>query len=379
MEDNQAVKKICIDARFYRRSTAGVGRYTRGLIHHLQKIDTTNNYTVILTPADAKEWPEEANIPNWDVKVLDVPHFSFEEQTDLLDFLETNDFDLVHFTQFNHPIRYSKPFVVTIHDLILHMWPSRPIWHPRTWAYRYVMRHAASAAKRVIAPSHATKHDIIKFLHANEDKIDVIVEAVEDTFKPEKDTTKFDALQKKYGITKPFLYYLNAWRPHKGLPELVEAYLTVKQTHDIQIIIGGKPDPAFPNVVGSVDAAKAQSNDIITPGFIPDDDAIVLMSMAEAFVVPTHYEGFGIPPLEAMQSGCPVIVADSPGVNEVVGDAGLTYKTGDAKALAKTIDTYLTTPKLKAELRDRGFKQAKKFSYIKMAEETLELYQKAMQ
>lgn len=373
-----APKRICIDARFYRKSTAGVGRYTRGLIHHLQQVDTTNQYTVILTPADFAEWPKDTTPPNWHVEVLDIPHYSLAEQTKLLRYLNSQHFDLVHFTMFNHPIAYRKPFVVTIHDLTMTIFPLRPLWHPRTWAYRFVMWHAARAAKRVIAPSQATAHDVHAMLGVPKEKIVVTFEAVEAEFKPVTDAKRLAAVKKKFGITKPFIFFLNAWRPHKGLPELVAAFQTVKQSHDIQLLAGGKPNPSFPEVIAAVDAGKQATGEVIAPGFVSDDDMIALYSMATVFVFPSHYEGFGIPALEALACGCPTIAARNSSIPEAVGEAGIFFKTGDAADLARAIKMVISNPKLQAELKQKGLAQAKKFSLLKMATETRAAYDAAL-
>lgn len=370
--------RICIDARFYRRSTAGVGRYTRGLIHHLQTVDKENDYTVILTPADFAEWPKESTPRNWRVEVLDIVHYSKAEQTTLLQYLNKENFDLVHFTMFNHPIGYRRPYVVTIHDLTMSLFPLRPLWHPRTWAYRYVMWHAAKAARHVIVPSECTKRDVHTYLGTPNEKITVTYEAVEPEFVPQKDEKHFAALREKLGITKPFIFFVNAWRPHKGLPELIEAFLTVKKTHDIQLLVAGKPNLSFPTVIEAVEQGKSQSPDIITPGFISDEDMISLYSMAHTFVFPSHYEGFGLGALEAITCGCPTIAAKSSSLPEVLGDAGVFYPTGDSEALAQAIDNVLTDNAFHSQLKEKGIAQAKKFSFDKMAQETRTVYQELL-
>jgi glycosyltransferase involved in cell wall biosynthesis len=367
-------KRICIDARFYRKSTAGVGRYTRGLIHHLQKQPSSHQYTVILTPEDYAEWPKDKKYKNWATKVLNIPIYSRPEQVDLLSYLSKEQFDLVHFTMFNHPLRYKGEFVVTIHDLTMSLFPLRPRWHYRTWAYRYVMWHAAQASAKVIVPSQATAKDITTQLKIPKDKITVTYEAVEPEFQPEKDQTRFNQLRKKYGIMKPFLFFVNTWRPHKGLPDLIQAYETVKSKHDIQLLISGKPNPSFPQVIQAVEEAKHHIGDILTPGFIPDRDIISLYSMAKAFVFPSHYEGFGLGALEAITCGCPTISAKNSSLLEVLGDAALFYETGNIRELAKSIDQVITDEKLRDELKKKGFERAKKFSFDTMALETLAVY-----
>ncbi len=367
-------RRICLDARFYRASTAGVGRYTRGLIHALQKIDRVNHYTVILTPADYAEWPKTAMPANWRVKILNIVHYSLGEQTRLLKYLNDEKFDLVHFTMFNHPIAYRRPYVVTIHDLIMHYYPPRALWHPRTWLYRFVMWQAAHGARAIIAPSQSSRRDVAKMLHVAADKIVVTPEAVEPEFRPVADARRFAKIKKNLGLTKPFLFYMNAWRAHKGIPEMIDAFLAIKSTHDVQLLIAGKPNPAFPAIVAAVQRGQGRSKDILTPGFISDEDAIALYSMAAAFVVPTHYEGFGLPPLEAMACGCPVVSARNSSLPEVLGDAAIFFRTGDVADLSRALDLVLSDPQIQRRLRRLGLAQAQRFSFAQMAQETLSVY-----
>ncbi len=369
------MSRIAIDARFYRKSTAGVGRYTRGLIHHLQGLDQSHHYTVILTPDDFKEWPKEPALPNWEVKVLDIVHYTKGEQTKLLRYLNEQKFDLVHFTMFNHPLLYKGKFVVTIHDLTMTLFPLRPVWHPRTWAYRYTMQHAASAAKKIIVPSLSTKNDVHRLLGAAEDKIVLTYEAVEPEFQPQPDLQKRADTEQKFGITKPFVFFVNAWRPHKGLPELVAAFLKAKEEIDIQLVVAGKPNASFPDVIEAVEGAKKKTPDVITPGFIDDADMITLYSAASAFAFSSHYEGFGLGALEALACGAPTISADNSSLPEVVGDAAILYPTGDIEALAQAIVRLTKDPALQEEFRQKGIARAKAFSFDKMAQETLAVYQ----
>lgn len=371
-------KRICIDARFYRKATAGVGRYTRGFIHALQKIDKVNDYTVILTPTDYAEWPKETTPPNWQVKVMDIVHYSFAEQTQLLTYLNQEKFDLVYFTMFNHPLFYRGKRMVMIHDLIMHFYPPRPLWHPRTWAYRYMMHHAAHWSEKIINNSENTKRDVIKFLHVPEEKCVVALLAVEPEFKPQHNEKHFAELREKYGLTKPFIFFVNAWRPHKGLPELVKAFLSIKKDHDVQLLVAGQPNKSFPDVETSVRNAQKETRDIITPGFISDEDMVTLYSMAELYVNPTHYEGFGLGILEAMSCGCPVVTADNSCLPEVAGDAACYFKTKDTDDLARAIRDMLDDPQLRKDLRQKGFEQAKKFSYEKTAEETRAVFEEIL-
>lgn len=372
--------RICIDARFYRRRTAGLGRYTRPLLWALLQQHAPYDVTVLLTPADKKEWKEDVkDVPaNWQIKVLDIPHFSITEQTELLKYLNAEKFDLVHFLHFNHPTRYKGRFVTTIHDLNFFYYPPKPVWHPAMFAFRHAMKHAVTASQLLITDCEYTCDDIVKYYPIKRDKCVPILLAIEPRTRPEPSEKRREELRQKYAITKPFLFFVNSWRPHKGLPELLDAFLKIKPEHDVQILVAGKPVPQFPQVITAVDTAKKQSVDILTPGFISDEDMLDLYTMAAAYINPSHFEGFGLGPLDAMTYGAPVITAKNTSIPEVVGDAGLYYGTGNASDLAERITTLLNDSKLAEELRAKGLKQAKKFSFEKMATETLAVYHRVL-
>ncbi len=370
-------KRIAIDARFYRHSTAGVGRYTRGLIHHLLAHDPANHYTIILTPADYAEWPKDKQPKNCDVKILDIVHYSRGEQLELLHYLNEQKFDLVHFAMFNHPLLYKGKFVVTIHDLTMTLFPLRPLWHPRTWAYRFVMWHAAQAAQHIIVPSQATKSDVHRMLHVPTKKITITLEAVEPEFVPQHDSKRFTELRQKFGITKPFLFFVNAWRPHKGLPDLVQAFMELNDPN-LQLVISGKPNASFPNVATAVHDAQNKNPNVLTPGFISDEDMVSLYSMATAFVFPSHYEGFGLGAIEAISCGCPTLVARNSSLPEATGDAALFFDTGNIKQLKEAITKVTSDAKLRQDMRHKGLEHAKNFSFDTMAQETLAVYQQVL-
>lgn len=374
------VKRICIDGRLYLRRHAGVGRYTRPLLWALLQQDVPYDVTILLTPADKKEWDEDVKtIPNnWHIHIIDVPHFTIAEQTKLLDYLNEQKFDLIHFLHFNHPTRYKGKFVTTIHDLNFFYYPPRPTWHPLMFGFKHVMKHAIHASELLITDCEYTCDDITKFYRVSRDKCVPILLAIEPRTRPEPTQKRQDELRKKYNLTKPFLFFVNSWRPHKGLPELLEAFLQIKAAHDVQLLCAGKPVPQFPQVIAAVDQAKVQSSDILTPGFISDEDMLDLYTMATAYINPSHFEGFGLGPLDAMTYGAPVITAKNTSIPEVVGDAGLYYETNNATDLAERITELLNNSKLQDELRTKGFKQAKKFSFEKMATETLAVYHRVL-
>lgn len=366
---------ICIDARFYHTGT-GVARYLKGLITHLAAIDTTNHYTVIVRQESVESL--KSTLPaNWHVAGLEIAHYSLSEQSTLLSYLNQHKFDLVYFTMFNHPILYRGKSIVMIHDLIMHMYPPRPLWHPRTWAYRFMMWHAAHWSDAIITNSQTTTADVVKYLNVPATKCHTIHLAVEDSFKP-ANKGEVAKTTKKYGITKPYLFFVNAWRPHKGLPELVEAFVKLNRS-DLQLVIGGKPNPNFPDVKAVVESAQKSNPNIVTPGFIDDTDLPVLYSGAELYVNPSHYEGFGFGILEAMACGTPVLSADNACLKEVGGNAAIYFKTKSATDLETKMDELLNNPPKRSALVKLGHDRVNNFSFRKMAAQTLDLFNKVLE
>ncbi len=369
-------KKICIDARFYHTGT-GVARYIKNLLKELKSLDTENEYTIVVRPESVEEL-EKDKPKNWTITGLDIVHYSFGEQTTFLFWLNKQKFDLVYFTMFNHPILYRGKSIVMIHDLIMHMYPPRPWWHPRTLVYKYVMWHAAQWSNAIINNSETTKNDVVKHLNVPASKCHVTLLAVEDSFQPVTNKETLDAVKAKFGITKPFLFFLNAWRPHKGLPELVQAFASITKDHDVELVLGGKPDKKFPDVIAAVDTVKQSTDGILTPGFISDDEMKALMSSTELYINPSHYEGFGFGVLEAMACGAPVLAADNPCLKEVGSDASNYFKTKSATDLAKQADTLLKDKSLRDALQKKGFERVSDFSFKRMTEQTLAVFKKTI-
>lgn len=366
--------RIGLDGRFYRAATGGIGRYSRELINHLLDLDQKNEYVLFLTPEDDRECHLTAK--NLTKVVTTIRHFTFAEQLSLPRLLDQYDLDLVHFLNFNHPFMYRGKYITTIHDLTMNFFP---VGRQRTpglrQAYLALMKHAATAPDRVIVPTQTVKDDVVNHLHVSPDKIEVIYEGALvpacPVTKPKKNYLK------QIGITKPYILFVSQWRPHKGLGSLVEAFNLIKKKHDIQLVISGKPNPQFPEIPQAINGSPYRS-DIITPGFVDDDMLDALYAGTELFVFPSLYEGFGLPPLEAMARGVPVASSNSSVMPEVLGEAALYFDATNPKDMAKVIGAALDDKALLRKLRSASVAQAKKYSWQKMAKETLALYESLM-
>lgn len=388
--------KIVIDARFYRSSTAGLGRYTRALIRELIKIDHENGYTIIITPDDEKEFDEDvlslkSRTSNFHKLVVQITHYTVAEQTKLLKILNQLRPDLVHFTNFNHPILYRGKFVITVHDLTVMLYPVGRMQKSiiRRLAFNKVMSHAVSASQKVIAISQATKKDLVKYLHADPKKIQVIYEGIDPDYQKLQVTPaspseagrasyKLQVL-KKYNIQKPYILFVSQWRPHKGLPELIKAFAILKEKYKVphQLVITGKPNMDFPKLISAIENSPFAS-DIIKSGFVPEEDLPALFTGAQAFIFPSHYEGFGLPPLEAMASGVPVISSNASCMPEILGDAAVYFDPNKPADMAEKINSVLTSDDRRQTSVKKGLEQVKKYSWGKQARETLQIYKKVL-
>lgn len=365
-------KHIVIDARFWRRSTAGLSTYSQQLVRHLAKLDRTNRYTVLITPDDVAEFDVVA--PNVTALVVPIKHYSLAEQLRLPKVLHDLKPDLVHFLHFNHPLRYREKFVVTLHDLTVVYFPvGRQQRNPvRRWAFLAAMKDAARRADRVIAVSHTTRDDIVRDLGAAPERVTAIPEGLS---LPATTKRANRAALVALGIKEPYLLFLSQWRPHKRIEDLVAAFEIVAATHPtLQLVLAGKPNPLFPTIIDRVEHSPLRHR-IVTPGFVPDELLPTLYARAELFIFPSLYEGFGFPPLEAMAMGTPVVAANASCLPEILGDAAEYFEAGNVANLATTIEALLDHKSRRTELSRKGKVQAAQYDWSTVAKATLKLYQ----
>jgi len=369
--------RIAIDARFYRSSTGGIGRYARGLVKELAKIDQENEYTIIISREDLLEFDIKKD--NFKPLVVDFIHYTVAEQIKFLKLLNDHQFDLVHFTNFNHPILYKGKFVITVHDLTLMLFPyGRQKSSIKQFAFRAVMKNAIKKAEKIISISKATENDLVKYLNADPKKIDVIYEGIDSEYNKPQVKNSNSKVASKYNIINPYILFVSQWRPHKGLPDLVKAFEILKEKYNIvqDLVIVGKPNKEFPDVIDAIENSKYTKN-IIKPGFIDEADLPLIYQNADLFVFPSHYEGFGLPPLEAMASGIPVVASNISCMPEILGDAAEYFDPNNSADIAEKIYGVLSMKDKQKSMINKGFDQIKKYSWHKMAEETLRVYQEA--
>jgi glycosyltransferase involved in cell wall biosynthesis len=374
--------RIGIDCRMYSSRFTGIGRYVYELTENLFRMDPENEYVLFFNEPEFSHFTP----PNGKVKkvLVNAPHYSFSEQTKFLSALNKEKLGLMHFTHFNAPVMYNRPSVVTIHDLTLSFYPGRKMASPlHRLGYQFTIKTAVKKARKIIAVSRNTKKDLLELFRPDEEKISVIYEGVHEKFQPltgETDRKKIEDVRKKFGLDKPYLLYTGVWRSHKNLPNLLKAFHILKHDYgfDGSLVITGRKDPVYAPELEEKTLSLKLEEDVIFTGLVEEKDLVPLYNGALAYVFPSLYEGFGLPPLEAMQCGVPVAASDISSIPEVCGrDNAVFFNPEDPSDMAEKIFTLISEPSLREKLVANGLKRVKQFSWKKMTEETLRVYHDA--
>ncbi len=270
------------------------------------------------------------------------------------------------------PLR-DVPTVLTVHDLIFHHLPEH---HKRLnrWYLNVTLPLYCRRADHVIAVSKATERDLVELYHLPPGKVTVIYEAADPRFRPFPKTTHL-AVRAHYGLPEEYLLYVSTIEPRKNLTRLLYAWAPLYQAGEVPpLVIVGKRGWLAEPFFAALEKSPAREGVILT-GYVLDEDLPALYSAATAFVFPSLYEGFGLPPLEAMACGTPVACSNASSLPEVVGDAALTFEPTDEAAIAAALRRLSGDVDLRAELQAAGLRRAAEFSWERAARETLELYE----
>ena len=368
------IMRIGIDARMYGPGFTGIGRYSYELIQNLAQIDQENEYVIFLRK-DAYETFDPPN-ERFSKVLADFPHYSFAEQIGFLKLLNKTKLDLMHFAHFNAPIFYNKPYIVTIHDLTLSFFPGKKFtsfW--RRLAYRFVLRTVTRKAKKIIVVSENTKKDLQKLLKAPEERIEVIYNGVNPEFARPSETLRPD-MMKKLGIQKPYFLYTGVWRDHKNIVGMVKAFAELNKEigNQYNLVITGRHNPSYKEIPDTIKAMDLE-NEVHLVGLVSEDDVRALYQYALAYVFPSFYEGFGLPPLEAMLCGTPVAASNKSAIPEICGEGNVLYfDPYDIKDIKEKMRIIATDASVRQRLVDRGFERVKTFDWNKMATQVLNLY-----
>jgi len=370
---------IVLDARLYGvLENTGIGRYTVGLINGLKRIDNNNQYYVLLR----EKYFNQLNFPsNWKKVLADFRHYSLAEQIKLPGLINKLQPDVTHFVHFNVPLLYKKPFVVTIHDLLMHKQKGTkattlpaPIYFTKRLGYKAVFSHAVKGSRKIIVPSEVVKKEVEGYYKIPSSKITAIYEGV-DVLPSGKNQ---EPILRRYGLSKDqyFVYAGNAY-PHKNLRRGIEAILALnKNTKEKYLFAIVCARNIFSQKLAKeIKDLKAEEY-VKLLGFVPDEQLGVLYRNSLAFLYPSLSEGFGLPGLEAILSGSVACVSDIPVFQEIYQENAIYFNPYDTpeieKALKKVIEM---DEKERQNFIGKGQMFVKRYSWDKMAETTLKVYE----
>jgi glycosyltransferase involved in cell wall biosynthesis len=432
-------KRIGIDARFYGPLGKGLGRYTQEIVDNIIKIDKENEYVVFLRKENFDEF--QSDNPKVKKILADVRWYSIAEQILMPFYIWRAKVDLMHFPHFNVPIFSSKRFIITIHDLILTKFSTirATTLHPLLYKiknlfYRIIIWLAVKRAKKIIVVSNFTKEDIMKNFKVRPDKIKVIYEGVANLAKGgdslfaaklESEETLF-----RHNIKNPFLLYVGNAYPHKNLEGLIDVFGEIIKTpfnkcplrsqseargeggfkdfynplnpplqgrhldppskggrgglNNLRLVLVGRDDYFYKRLknyaagLGLWEENDLANSRVVFPGYVPDAQLEILYKKAIAYVFPSFYEGFGLPPLEAMAKGCPVASSDKTCLPEVLGDAAIYFNPENKEEMKARIEKIINDENLRVELIKKGYEQVKKYNWWEAARETLGVYEEVL-
>ncbi len=358
----------------------GVGTYIRNVVRTLARLDHESQYYLIGSPAKVAECGELPS--NFHAVALAGRDDTWKGNLDFRAIVRRLGCDLVHIPHlFWIPRGLGCPYVLTVHDLLEHMYGSRNASSVRRSLHFYMTRRVLRKAARVIAVSQFTRNEIEKLLAIPDARIEVVYNAIDERFLHGHATdADRELIAQRYQVNYPFILYAGAIRPHKNVVRIIEAFSTLKselqkeqQLPDLKLIIIGDDLSSHPRLRRTVVRGGVQ-NDVRFLGFVPIEVLRIFYDVAKVFVFPSLYEGFGLPPLEAMAHGTPVVTSNTSSLPEVAGNAALLVNPENVFEIRRGLQRALLDPALRAQMKQRGYEQAQKFSWTSSVSRILEIY-----
>ncbi|HET9479720.1 MAG TPA: glycosyltransferase family 1 protein [Pyrinomonadaceae bacterium] len=369
--------RIAIDAHSVGAKLAGNESYAVNLIEALAQVDNVNDYTLYVTTTEAHDrfhdrWPNfKVQTTRPHTPLIRIPLTLSAE-------LRKHPVDVLH-VQFTAPPFCPCPVVVSIHDLSFEHLPQTFHRRSRT-QLRLTVRHSARRADRILTLSEHTRGDIIETYRIDPEKITAIPLAAPAHFGPIADDKELQRVRHTYGIDRDYVLSVGSIQPRKNLVRLINAYASLRGVHTgnsfPKLVIVGKRAWLYDETLRALEETGVRDSVVLT-GYVPESDLPPLYSGALCFVYPSYFEGFGLPPLEAMKCGAPVIVGNATSLPEVVGDAGLQVDPFDVSAIAAAMDRLINYPELRTQLSAKGQKRAEMFDWRETARQTLKVYEQA--
>lgn len=368
--------KICIDCRFINAS--GIGIYLQNLIPYLLEI-----YEILLIGSNKEltrlKWTKDCKIIH-----LDNHIYSMKEQFELP--LKVPDSDLFWSPHYNIPLLpiRAKKRLVTIHDVFHLAFLDQLSFKQKVYA-KLMINLAVRLSDKIVTVSNFSKSEIIKFTNISENKIEVIYNGInKNSFKIIHDNSLVEGVRTKYDLPKRFILYVGNVKPHKNLIRLLKAFkinLIQNGIKDYNLVIVGKKEGFITGDKGLFKMLEDNTNlkrKVLFTGYVENEDLPVIYNLASLFVFPSFYEGFGLPPLEAMACGCPVVVSNAASLPEVCGDAAYYIDPHDVESIAKGMCEVLTDDDLMRILIRKGLERVNIFSWERSAREHLRVFEEGL-
>jgi glycosyltransferase involved in cell wall biosynthesis len=352
--------RIAIDAR--KLHDFGIGTYIRNVLLGLARLDHQTEFVVLCRPDDVEVLNDLG--PNFRAVVEDAKPYSFSEQVWIPISLARERVHLLHEPHYVLPPATRCRTVVTIHDCIHLMFPQ---YLPGRLAHAYArtsMWGAVRKSDRILTVSDASKRDILRFFDISAEKVAVIYNAIDERFLAPADEERMDLIRQRYQLDHPFLLYVGNIKPHKNLERLIDAFGRARAggLSELRLVIIGDEISKYPKLRQSVHRHRLDKY-VRFLGFQPYDTLAAFYRLARAFVFPSIYEGFGLPPLEAMACGTPVVTSNVSSLPEIAGNAAILVDPYEPASIAEGITRAVADDGLRAELIERGLARARDFSW----------------
>lgn len=362
--------RICIDARKY--FDYGIGTYLRNIIDQFAKISSPHQFFLLAAPDDIKNLPKFPG--NFSVIKESAGKYSLREHLTIPAKLRKLEVDLYHSPHYVVPLVKAKPTLTVISDLIhLHFKANLKRVGAYTYA-KFMIKHALKSSDSVVTISQWSKNDILQLGYFRKSDINVIYGAVDDRFRKITDAAILGAVFKKVNIPDKYILYTGAFKEHKNIARLIQAFSRLKRQQCPFLILAGDRLEKYKHLQALINELDLQKN-IINAGWLNLEEFIALYSGAAAFVFPSLYEGFGLSPLEAMKCRTPVVSSDAACMPEILGEAALYFDPYSVEDMAGKIGDVLGDDKLRGGLIEAGAAQVQKYSWRRSANKYLELYE----
>jgi len=358
----------------------GIGTYIRNVVRTLVRLDRESKYFLIGSLAKVAECGPLP--PNFHALALEGGDNSVKGNLDFRAIVRRLHCDVVHIPHlFWIPRGLPCPYVLTVHDVLDHMYASRDassIWRS---VHFQLTRRALSRAARVLAVSQFTKSEIERLFRIPGERIEVVYNAIDERFlHGHASQADRELIAERYQVTYPFILYAGAIRPHKNVVRIIEAFSALKselekegQFPDLKLIVIGDDLSSHPRLRRTVVRSGVQ-NDVRFLGFVPIEVLRIFYDVAKIFVFPSLYEGFGLPPLEAMAHGTPVVTSNDSSLPEVTGNAALLVNPENVFEIQRALQRALLDSALRTKMKQRGYEQSQKFSWTTSVSRILEIY-----